>query len=78
MTENGYYILAENKLEIREYGTEPRFVSLNTDSDVYYKIYTETTLNDWATGTRPRASLKEMLDTRRILDAMDAAAKSGV
>lgn len=78
VTENGYYILAENKLEIREYGREPSFVSLNTDSDVYYKIYTETTLNDWATGTRPRASLKEMLDTRRVLDAMDAAAKRSV
>ncbi len=75
VTENGYYILAENKLEIREYGTEPSFVSLNTDSDVYYPIYTRTTLNDFETGTRPRASLKEMLDTRRILDAMDAAAE---
>lgn len=74
VTENGYYILAENKLEIREYGVEPSFVSLNTDSDVYYNIYTETTLNDYATGTRPRASLKEMLDTARVLDAMNAAA----
>ncbi len=75
VTENGYYILAENKLEIREYGTDPSFVSLNTDSDVYYKIYTETTLNDYASGTRPRASLREMLDTARVLDAMNVAAK---
>ena len=75
VTENGYYILAENKLELREYGAEPRFVALNTASDVYYKTYTETTLGDWATGTHPRASLKEMLDTRRVLDAMNAAAK---
>lgn len=75
VTENGYYILAENKLEIREYGIEPSVVPLNTDSDVYYAIYTKTTLNDMITGTRPRASLKEMLDTSRVLDAMNAKAK---
>ena len=75
VTRNGYYILAENNLELREYGAEPRCVSLNTDSDVYYPIYAATTLKDFETGTRPRASLKEMLDTRRILDAMDAAAE---
>lgn len=74
VTENGYYILAENKLEIREYGTEPTNVSLNTDSDVYYAEYTKTTLNDWKTGTRPRASLKEMLDVSRVLDEMNARA----
>lgn len=77
VTKNGYYILAENNLELREYGTEPRCVSLNTDSDVYYPIYAATTLKDFETGTRPRASLKEMLDTRRVLDAMNAAAKEG-
>ncbi len=75
VTENGYYILAENKLEMREYGVEPAIVPLNTDSDVYYGIYTKTTLNDMISGTRPRASLKEMLDTSRILDAMNAKAK---
>ncbi len=72
VTENGYYILAENRLELREYGREPVMVPLNTDSDVYYAEYTRTTLNDQMTGTRPRASLKEMLDTARILDAMNA------
>ncbi len=75
VTENGYYILAENCLEIREYGKEPRTVPLNTDSDVYYAIYTRTTLNDFMTGTRPRASLKEMLDVSRILDEMNAKAE---
>lgn len=72
VTENGYYILAENRLELREYGREPVMVPLNTDSDVYYAEYTRTTLNDWMTGTRPRASLKEMLDTAKILDEMNA------
>ena len=77
VTKNGYYILAENNLELREYGAEPKCISLNTDSDVYYPIYAATTLKDFETGTRPRASLKEMLDTRRVLDAMNAAAKEG-
>lgn len=75
VTENGYYILAENRLEIREYDKEPENVPLNTDSDVYYGVYTKTTLKDWMTGTRPRASLKEMLDVSRILDEMNAKAR---
>lgn len=74
VTENGYYILAENSLEIREYGTVPAGVALNTDSDVYYAKYTKTTLNDWMTGVRPRASLKEMLDVSRVLDAINEKA----
>lgn len=74
VTKNGYYVLAENKLDMREYGAEPAVVPLNTDSDVYYGIYTKTTLNDMVTGTRPRASLKEMLDTSRVLDAMNTKA----
>ena len=72
VTESGYYTLAENKLELREYGTEPSTVPLNTDSDVYYAVYARTTLSDMAAGIKPRSSLKEMLDTRRILDAMNA------
>lgn len=74
VTENGYYVLAENRLEIREYDTKPVSVPLNTDSDVYYAVYTKTTLSDWMTGTKPRASLKEMLDVNRILDEMNAKA----
>lgn len=75
VTENGYYILAENRLEIREYDKEPVNVPLNTDSDAYYAVYTKTTLNDWMTGTRPRASLKEMLDVSRILNEMNIKAR---
>lgn len=74
VTENGYYILADNKLEMRVFNKEPRMVSLNTDSDPYYEIFARTTLQDFVSGTRPRASLKEMLDTRIILDEMDAKA----
>jgi len=75
VTENGYYILADNNLEIREYAKEPTNVPLNTDSDVYYKIFTEASLNDFITGNKPRASLGEMLAVRKILDEMDAKAK---
>ena len=74
VTENGYYILAENRLEIREYDRESVGIPLNTDSDIYYTVYTKTTLNDWLTGAKPRASLKEMLDVNRILDDMNAKA----
>lgn len=74
VTKNGYYTLADNRLEIREYDKAPASVSVNTDSDVYYEVYTKTTLNDWATGIRPRASLNEMLDVSRILDKMNGLA----
>lgn len=74
VTQNGYYILADNDLELREYDKEVLHVPLNTDSDVYYPVYTKTTLSDYVTGTRPRASLQEMLVVRRILDEMNAKA----
>lgn len=74
VTENGYYILAENQLEIRELDREPEIVPLNTDSDVYYSIYTRTTLNDWQNGIRPRASLEEMLNVSKVLDEMNKKA----
>jgi len=74
VTENGYYILADNNLEIREYAKEPANVPLNTDSDVYYAIFAETSLNDFIAGNKPRASLGEMLAVRRILDEMNGKA----
>jgi len=74
-TENGYYTLADNNLEIREYDEEPKNIQLSTDSDVYYSIFAKTSLNDFATGNKPRASLKEMLAVRGILDEIDAKAK---
>lgn len=74
VTQNGYYILADNDLELREYDKEVLHVPLNTDSDVYYPVYTKTTLSDYVTGTRPRASLKEMLVVWQILDEMNAKA----
>lgn len=75
VTQNGYYVLADNYLELREYGREPEHIALNTDSDVYYPVYTGTTLQDYITGVRPRASLEEMLVVRKILDEMDAFAE---
>lgn len=74
VTKNGYYVLAENNLRIREYGKEPTNVPVNTDSDVYYAIYTKTTLEDFVNNRRPRASLKEMLTVRKILDEMNQKA----
>ena len=71
VTKNGYYVLADNNLSIREYGKEPENIALNTDSDVYYAIYTKTTLEDFLNNRRPRASLKEMLTVRKILDEMN-------
>lgn len=74
VTESGYYILAENSLELREFNEEPQNIALNTDSDVYYPVFAQTTLQDFAKGNRPRASLKEMLTVRRILDCMNEKA----
>lgn len=75
VTQNGYYILADNDLELREYGREPEHIAMNTDSDVYYPVYARTTLQDYTTGVRPRASLEEMLVVREILDEMNALAE---
>ena len=71
VTDNGYYILAENRLEERAYGKETQTVPLNTDSDVYYAIFAETTLEDYVKGRKPRASIDEMLKVRAILDEMN-------
>lgn len=75
VTENGYYILAENCLEAREFGKETVKIPLNTDSDVYYPRFVEMTLDDYVNGRIPRASLKEMVAVRDILDRMNAAAR---
>ena len=71
VTENGYYILAENQLEAREYGKAVVDIPLNTDSDVYYPIYVKTTLDDYLNGRTPRASVREMLTVRRLLDEIN-------
>ena len=59
---------------MRVYGRVPENIALNTDSDPYYAIFTRTTLQDFISGTRPRASMKEMLAARTILDEMNAKA----
>lgn len=74
VTENGYYILAENELEAREYGKPVEHISLSTDSDVYYPIFVQTTLDDFVHGRTPRASIGEMLNVRSTLDVMNAMA----
>lgn len=71
VTENGYYTLAENRLEARVYGKDVRTVPLNTDSDVYYAEFAETTLADFVSSRTPRASVKEMLKVRKVLDEMN-------
>lgn len=74
VTENGYYTLADNCLEAREYGKEVVRIPLSTDSDVYYPKFAAASLEDFVAGRRPRASLSEMLTTRQILDDMNAKA----
>lgn len=74
VTKNGYYVLAENNLSIREYGSTPTNELVNTDSDVYYPIFTKTTLDDFMNSRKPRASLSEMLVVRNILDEMNRKA----
>ena len=76
VTENGYYTLAENCLEAREFGKEPLRIPLSTDSDDYYPKFVEATLDDFIHGRTPRASLREMLTVRQILDRMNATAES--
>ena len=75
VTEHGYNILAENNLELRRFGQEPKNIPLNTDSDVYYPIFANTSLHDFVNEDRPRASLKEMVTVRKILDEMDRKAE---
>ena len=75
VTENGYYILADNCLEAREFGKEVVRIPLSTDSDVYYPTFAAASLEDFVCGRRPRAALPEMLTTRRIPDDMNAAAE---
>ena len=78
VTEKGYYILADNKLEAREFGKDTQVISLSTDSDVYYPIFAATTLEDYVKGRTPRASLPEMVKVRSILDEMNHKAGSEV
>ncbi len=75
VTEDGYYTLANNCLEAREFGKDAVNIPLNTDSDVYYPKFAEATLDDCINGRRPRASAVEMLVVRKILDGMNEAAK---
>lgn len=75
VTEDGYYTLADNCLEAREFGADPVKIPLNTDSDVYYPKFAEATLDDFINGRKPRASATEMLVVRKILDGMNEAAK---
>ena len=75
VTENGFYVLADNQLEIREYNADTNHILLNTDSDVYYAEYSRITLRDYIGGIKPRSSLKEMLNVSRILDQMNSIAR---
>lgn len=74
VTKKGYYALADNTISIREYNQEPKTIPIDTDSDAYYPVFTRTTLKDYVTGSRPRASLREMLVVSNILDEMNQKA----
>ncbi|MBR2256044.1 MAG: Gfo/Idh/MocA family oxidoreductase [Blautia sp.] len=74
VTENGYYTLADNCLEAREFGKDTVRIPLSTDSDVYYPKFAAATLDDYVNGRRPRAAIPEVLTVRGILDRMNEAA----
>ena len=74
VTKNGYYVLADGNIAVREQGKIPQNIPIDTDSDVYYRIFAETTLNDYVNEVRPRASLREMLVVSNLLDQMNQKA----
>ena len=74
VTRDGYYTLGDDHFEKRIYGKNTEKIPLNTDSDIYYPIYTLGTLRQCLAGEKPRAGLAEMKAVRRILDEMDCFA----
>ncbi|MCD8350893.1 MAG: Gfo/Idh/MocA family oxidoreductase [Planctomycetaceae bacterium] len=75
VTQDGYYTLADNTWEQRRYGRETERVAMDTDSDSYYAEFARITLEDYLAKRTPRAGLAEMENVRRVLDAINNAAK---
>ncbi|MCD8140704.1 MAG: Gfo/Idh/MocA family oxidoreductase [Planctomycetaceae bacterium] len=75
VTRNDYYTLADNAWETRRFGRETERVPMDTDSDSYYAEFARITLDDFLAKRAPRAGLREMETVRRILDAVNTAAR---
>ncbi len=75
VTKNGYYTLGDNCFEKRVFGKDTVKIEMNTDSDVYYAIYTIETLRQYLDNEKPYAGLEELLPVRKILDDMNHLAK---
>mgnify|MGYP005777452047 FL=1 len=77
-TKNGYYTIGDGRLESRVYGSEAKTSFLDTDSDVYYPVYTVETLRQYMAGEKPSAGLEDMVRTRKVLDEIINKAERGV
>ena len=76
-TKNGYYTIGDGQLESRVYGKKARTSLFDTDSDVYYPIYTVETLRQYMAGEKPAAGLEDMVRTRSVLDEIISKAERG-
>lgn len=76
VTKNGYFTLEQDYFEERVYGEKTIRRVMSTDSDVYYPIFVRETLRQCLAGEEPRASLRDMLAVRRVLDAMNEQGKN--
>ena len=76
-TKSGYYTIGDGQLESRVYGKKARTSLFDTDSDVYYPIYTVETLRQYMAGEKPAAGLEDMVRTRSVLDEIISKAERG-
>ncbi|WP_294149383.1 Gfo/Idh/MocA family protein [uncultured Clostridium sp.] len=77
VTKNGYYTLGDGCFEERVYGEKTERTVMSTDSDVYYGTFVINSLKEYLAGEQPAAGLKQMYNTRKLLDAMNLAGCSG-
>lgn len=73
VTKNGYYTLGDGCFEKRIYGEKTERIMMSTDSDVYYGTFVIDSLKAYLAGEEPAAGLKQMYNTRKLLDAMNLA-----
>lgn len=68
VTKRGYYIMGVGCFEFRQNGKAPVRISMDTDSDSYYRIYAVDSLLEYMSGKKPTAGLPELIRVRRVLD----------
>jgi predicted dehydrogenase len=78
VTKKGYYSLGVGYFETREFGGDIRRVEMDTDSDSYYSVFVYDSLCEYLQDAKPTVGLEEMLQVRKVLDAINVtAAKNG-